>query len=78
MWERAGETINEQPQGTVNGLVEGHEYQFRVIAVNKAGQSEPSRPCANFIAKPRYCEYQIPTFVFCTYLNKINIHKIKF
>lgn len=54
MWEKAGETINEQPQGTVNGLVEGNEYQFRVIAVNKSGQSEPSRPCANFIAKPRY------------------------
>jgi len=57
VWERAGETINEQPQGIVNGLVEGNEYQFRVIAVNKAGQSEPSRPCASFIAKPRYCKY---------------------
>lgn len=56
VWEKAGETINEQPQGTVNGLVEGNEYQFRVIAVNKAGQSEPSKPCANFIAKPRYCK----------------------
>jgi len=61
VWEKAGETINEQPQGTVNGLVEGNEYQFRVIAVNKSGQSEPSRPCANFIAKPRYCEYKSNT-----------------
>lgn len=57
VWEKSGETINEQPQGTVNGLVEGNEYQFRVIAVNKSGQSEPSRPCANFIAKPRYCKF---------------------
>lgn len=48
--------MSEEPKGTVNGLVEGNEYQFRVIAVNKAGQSEPSKPTANFIAKPRYCQ----------------------
>lgn len=56
VWEKAGETINDQPQGTVNGLVEGNEYQFRVIAVNKSGPSEPSRPSVNHIAKPRYCK----------------------
>lgn len=69
MWERAGETINENPQGIVNGLVEGNEYQFRVIAVNKAGQSEPSRPCASFIAKPRYCKY-----IRNMFSNKYTVH----
>lgn len=71
MWEKAGETINEQPQGTVNGLVEGHEYQFRVIAVNKAGQSEPSKPCANFIAKPRYCKNTKYYIVHIFFINNL-------
>ena len=34
-----------------NDLVEGLEYEYRVIAENKAGPSEPSEPCKPFIAK---------------------------
>ena len=34
-----------------NDLTEGLEYEFRIIAENKAGQSEPSDPCKHFIAK---------------------------
>lgn len=35
-------------------MIEGNEYQFRVIAINKAGQSKPSDASKNFIAKPRF------------------------
>lgn len=54
IWEKALETSTPTPQALVTGLVEGNEYQFRVIALNKAGQSKPSEPSKTFIAKPRY------------------------
>lgn len=57
IWEKALETTSALPQGVVHGLIEGNEYQFRVIALNKAGQSEPSDASKNFIAKPRFREY---------------------
>ncbi|KRF85408.1 twitchin isoform X27 [Drosophila virilis] len=54
LWEKALETDSPSPVATVNGLIEGNEYQFRVIALNKGGQSEPSEASKPFIAKPRY------------------------
>lgn len=39
--------------------MEGQEYEFRVIAVNKGGHSQPSEASLPVIAKPRF---QIPTF----------------
>ncbi|CAH2099215.1 unnamed protein product [Euphydryas editha] len=54
LWEKAVETHSPIPTATVNGLIEGNEYQFRVIAVNKAGQSKPSDASKTFIAKPRF------------------------
>lgn len=38
------------------GLKEGEEYQFRVMAVNKAGPGEPSDPSRKVVAKARFCE----------------------
>ena len=59
MWERATEITSPVCQGKVLNLIENNEYQFRVIAVNKAGQSEPSDPTRAVIAKPRFCKLKI-------------------
>ncbi|KAJ9595175.1 hypothetical protein L9F63_013533, partial [Diploptera punctata] len=40
--------------GKVTNVQEGHEYEFRIVAVNKAGKSEPSDPSKSVIAKPRF------------------------
>lgn len=52
MWEKAAEVLG--CTGKVNNLIENMEYQFRVIAVNKAGNSEPSEPTKTLIAKDRF------------------------
>lgn len=57
MWEKALETNTATPIAVVNGLIEGNEYQFRVIALNKAGQSDPSDASKTFTAKPRFRKY---------------------
>jgi hypothetical protein len=41
----------------VTDVIEGHEYEFRVVAVNKAGPSEPSDVSQSVIAKPRFCKF---------------------
>lgn len=43
--------------GKVTDVVEGHEYEFRIVAVNKAGPSPPSDPSKSVVAKPRFCKY---------------------
>ena len=40
----------------VTGLVEDNEYQFRVYAVNKAGESMPSDPSFNVVAREPFGE----------------------
>lgn len=38
-WEKAAEVSGKTPKCTVPNLTEGQEYEFRVVAVNKAGPS---------------------------------------
>ncbi|XP_011700590.1 PREDICTED: twitchin isoform X1 [Wasmannia auropunctata] len=54
MWEKALETETPVTKALVHGLIEGNDYQFRVIAVNKAGLSEPGEASKTFTAKPRF------------------------
>jgi len=53
-WINAVHVPKDQTNTTVPDLTEGQEYEFRVIAVNAAGQSEPSEPSDLVTAKPRY------------------------
>lgn len=57
MWEKALETNTPTPQALIHGLIEGNDYQFRVIAINKAGLSEPGEASKTFTAKPRYRKF---------------------
>lgn len=52
-WIKAGEIKEPVTKGRAEDLEEGVEYEFRVRAVNKAGQSEPSLPSQSIIPKSR-------------------------
>lgn len=54
-WEKAVEVPAKQGcKASVPGLTEGEEYQFRIIAVNKGGNSDPSDPSQSVVCKPRF------------------------
>lgn len=52
-WEKALEVPGDKLQTDVADLKERQEYQFRVIAVNKAGPSEPSDGTKMHLVKHR-------------------------
>lgn len=41
----------KSPEMDVTGLTPGHEYHFRVKAVNKEGESEPLQTYSSIVAK---------------------------
>ncbi|VDO68159.1 unnamed protein product [Heligmosomoides polygyrus] len=52
-WMPATKVPADQLTATVDNLRPGQTYQFRVKALNKAGESRPSDPSKAMIAKPR-------------------------
>ncbi len=58
-WMECGRVDGNRCKGTARNLVEGEEYQFRIIALNKAGPSDPGQPSRPKEAKPRFSKYQI-------------------
>uniref|UniRef100_A0A0N5C6U2 non-specific serine/threonine protein kinase n=1 Tax=Strongyloides papillosus TaxID=174720 RepID=A0A0N5C6U2_STREA len=52
-WQECGKVGGQDTETTITGLKEGEEYQFRIVAVNKAGPGEASDPSKKIIAKAR-------------------------
>ena len=50
-WVRVGKVKGDKEDFTVTGLDEGHEYEFRVTAVNDEGESEPLQTDKSILAK---------------------------
>ena len=53
-WSPVEETGTPELSYTVTGLTEGSEYDFRVVAKNKAGAGTPSDATGFNLAKPPY------------------------
>lgn len=53
-WVDAATVPGTRRNGRVEDVEEGHEYEFRIVAVNKAGPSEPSDVSKPVVAKPRF------------------------
>ena len=51
-WARVTRELLTECTCVDDGVREGKEYEYRVSAVNKAGQSEPSRTAGPVVAKP--------------------------
>lgn len=58
-WEKACEVPGDCTDAKIEELKERGEYQFRVIAVNKAGPSPPSDATKSQIVKHKACMFQI-------------------
>jgi hypothetical protein len=54
-WQLWETIIGKETALTVNKLDKGTTYQFRVLAVNKAGKSEPSHPSRGKEARAQNC-----------------------
>lgn len=63
-WENCGETPGDTCEAKIEDLKERGEYQFRVVAVNKAGLSPPSDPTKTHICKHRACMLKSFYFTF--------------
>ena len=72
-WIRVNKEPVKQLTYKCEDLTEGSEYEFRVIAENKAGQSKPSDVSDKFIAKPPYGEKNSHSNAYLVYASIIII-----
>nr|AZI15635.1 UNC-22 [Auanema rhodensis] len=63
-WVQSCKVPADQLTATANGLKPGQTYQFRVKALNKAGESTPSDPSKTMVAKPRHLPPKIDRSMF--------------
>lgn len=56
-WEKALTVNGNKTKASVPDLTEGHEYEFRVIAVNKGGPGDPSDSSEVITCKPKFREF---------------------
>ena len=62
------ETVDtNRTMASMQKLQKGREYQFRVIAINKAGKSEVSHASRPKVAKDQHCKF------LCFYCRWINV-----
>lgn len=57
IWLPVGKTNGPTPEMNVDGLTPGHEYKFRVKALNKEGESEPLETLGSIVAKDPFSKF---------------------
>lgn len=63
-WIEVLKTDNDKPEAQVDGLKENVAYQFRVRAINKAGNSEASEPTKTHVCKHKNLKPRIDRNTF--------------
>lgn len=63
-WIKAGKTSGPECSFKVDGLIPGHDYKFRVSAINAEGESEPLETDHKITAKEPFDSPGKPGKVF--------------
>ena len=58
-WSKVNKTMVKETELSLSDLLEGDEYEFRVYAVNDAGDSEPSDSSGVILVKDPFGEHSL-------------------